>query len=72
MNRNECSLQVLTGTIYFTFAWLERSEGWQIFSNKRKNKNCYESTCMTIKKTIALSFADPGFILASGVGHRIA
>lgn len=34
MNRNKCSLQVLTGTIYFTFAifaWLEGSEGWQIF-----------------------------------------
>lgn len=40
MNRNECSLQVLIGTIYFTFAifaWFEGSEGWQIFSNKRRN-----------------------------------
>lgn len=75
MNRNECSLQVLIGTIYFTFAifaWLEGSEGWQIFSNKRKKKKCYGSTCMTIEKTMALSFADPGFILASGDGHRIA
>lgn len=41
MNRNECSLQVLIGTTYFTFAifaWLEGSEGWQIFSNNKKKK----------------------------------
>lgn len=41
--KNECSLQVLT--IYFTtaiFACLEGLVGWQIFSNKRTEKKCYE------------------------------